>query len=72
MLTSKDILLTVDYHDENLVVRRLDGPTGEERLLKIPTSATGIRRIVQQAQADLPYDGRVIWIMESTTGWGPG
>jgi hypothetical protein len=34
MLTNKDIMLTVDYHDENLVVRRLCGTTGEEQVLK--------------------------------------
>ena len=69
MLTSKDIMLTVDYHDENLVIRRLDGQTGEERLFKMPTTSAGINQVIDQARAELPENGRVIWIMESTTGW---
>lgn len=69
MLTNKDIMLTVDYHDENLVIRRLDGATGEERVVKEPTCAEAIRRVVTQAKKDLEPGGHIIWIMESTTGW---
>jgi transposase len=69
MLTNKDIMLTVDYHDENLVIRRLDGATGEERILKEPTSTEALRRVVEQAKKDLEPGGQIIWIMESTTGW---
>lgn len=69
MLTNKDIMLTVDYHDENLVVRRLCGATGEEQLLKVPTEAGAIRRLLSQSRELIGPDGRVIWIMESTTGW---
>ncbi len=59
MLTNKDIMLTVDYHDENLVIRRLDGATGEERILKEPTSPEAIRRVVEQAKNELEAEGRV-------------
>ena len=69
MLTNKDIMLTVDYHDENLVIRRLDGATGEERVLQVPTTAPAIEKVIREAQAEVPESGRVIWIMESTTGW---
>jgi transposase len=69
MLTHKDIMLTVDYHDENLVIRRLDGATGEERILKEPTSPEAIRRVVEQAKKELEPEGQILWIMESTTGW---
>jgi transposase len=69
MLTNQDILLTVDYHDENLVIRRLDGATGEERVFKEATDAEAIRRMVDQAREELGPGGQIIWIMESTTGW---
>jgi len=44
--------------------------TGEERLIKRPTTARAIRRLVDDARAEAePSGGRVIWVMESTTGW---
>jgi len=70
MYQDKDIIMAVDYHDENLVARQLDTRTGEERLLKRPTTAANIRRLVDDARAQAePSGGRVIWVMESTTGW---
>ena len=66
----KDIVLAVDYHAENTEVRWLNGASGEERCLRIPTSRGGILRLVERAVGEAgQVGGRVIWIMESTTGW---
>jgi transposase len=70
MYDSKDIILTVDYHAENTEVRWLDCHSGEERRLNIPTTRIGILRLVEKAIAEASQaGGKVIWIMESTTGW---
>ena len=69
MYRRKDIILAVDYHAENTEVRWFNGYTGEERLLNIPTTRSGILRLMEQAIAEAAEaDGQVIWIMESTTG----
>lgn len=68
MYQNKDIILVVDYHDNNLVIRRFNCSTGEERLSKCPTSTENIVRVVADARADTD-GGKVIWVMESTTGW---
>jgi transposase len=66
----KDIILAVDYHAENTEVRWFNCCTGEERRLNIPTTRIGILRLVEKAIAEAAQvGGRVIWIMESTTGW---
>jgi transposase len=66
----KDIILAVDYHAENTEVRWFNCHTGEERCLNIPTTRGGILRLVNQAIGEaIPVGGKVIWIMESTTGW---
>lgn len=67
---SKDIVLTVDYHPNNMQVRWLNMVTGEERSFKRPTTADHILRVVVQAEVEaLATGGRVVWIMESTSGW---
>ncbi len=67
---SKDIILTVDYHDRACVVRRLDRATGREQVFaEIPTTAESLRRVVDRARRETGRGGRVIWIQESTTGW---
>jgi transposase len=66
---TQSIVLTVDYHDQNCVIRRLTSKTGEEPVLTVPTTATDIGRVVAQARAEVGRRGRVIWIQESTTGW---
>jgi hypothetical protein len=44
--------------------------TGEERRLNIPTTRAGILRLVENAVTEAGQaGGKVIWIMESTTGW---
>ena len=70
MYDRKDIILAVDYHAENTEVRWLNCHTGEERCLNIPTTRGGILRLVEKAVAEAgSAGGKVIWIMESTTGW---
>jgi transposase len=66
----KDIILAVDYHAENIEVRWLNCVSGQERSLRIPTTRGGILRLVEKAIAEAAASGgKVIWIMESTTGW---
>ena len=70
MYDHKDIMLAVDYHAENTEVRWLNCCTGEERCLKIRTTRSGLLRLVDKAVAEAAHvGGKVIWIMESTTGW---
>ena len=70
MYVREDIILAVDYHDENLVIRWFNGHTGEERLTKCRTTARNIRKIVSDSVCEAnEVGGKVIWIMESTTGW---
>ena len=62
--------MAVDYHDKNLTIRRFNCHTGEERILKRPTTAEHICRLIDTAVSEASQvGGRVIWIMESTTGW---
>ena len=70
MCERKDIILAVDYHAENTEVRWLNCATGEERCQKIPTTRGDILRLVERAVGEAGrVCGKVIWIMESTTGW---
>ena len=65
-----DIVLAVDYHDKNMTIRWFDCATGEEKILKRPTTEKAIGEVVGTAkqQAELS-GGRAVWVMESTTGW---
>lgn len=63
------ILLTVDYHDQNCVIRRLNARTGEEQVLSVPTTEGDLRQVVAQARAEVGRRGRIVWLQESTTGW---
>jgi transposase len=65
----KDIILVADYHAENIEFRWFNEATGEERTGKYPTTRAGILRQVEQAAGELEGGGRIVWIMESTTGW---
>ncbi len=70
MYNNNDIILVVDYHQKNLVIRRLNCHTGEERLFKCINSRAIIRKLIDEAVTEAAcVDGRAIWIMESTTGW---
>jgi len=63
------ILLCVDYHDQNCVIRRRAQATGDEQLISVPTTEGDLLQVVAQARAAAGRRGRVIWIQESTTGW---
>ena len=69
MNAGKDIILVADYHAENIEFRWFNTATGEERTGKYPTGRAGILRQVEQAAGELDRGGRIVWIMESTTGW---
>lgn len=69
-MSAKGIVLTVDYHPQNLQIRWLDRSTGEERCFRRPTTAAHIARVVEDAEAQASASGGpVVWIMESTSGW---
>ena len=65
----KDIILVADYHAENIEFRWFNQASGEERTGKYPTNRAGILRQVEQAAGEVAPGGRVVWVMESTTGW---
>jgi transposase len=65
----QDILLTVDYHDQNCTIRRRERATGHEELLTVPTTPEDLGRVVDQARRDAGRRGQVVWIQESTSGW---
>jgi transposase len=65
-----DIVLVVDYHLENLELRQLNQATGEERCFRSKNTSREILHLVQQAQVEADLRGaKVVWIMESTSGW---
>jgi transposase len=66
---TQDILLTVDYHDQNCVLRRRAAATGAEEVLTVPTTPEDLGRVVAQARRLAGPRGRVVWVQESTTGW---
>jgi len=66
---TQDILLTVDYHDQTCVIRRLAGRTAEETVESVPTTPGDLTGVVTRARAQAGRRGRVIWLQESTTGW---
>lgn len=65
----KDIVLVADYHSENIEFRWFNQATGEERTGKFATSRSGILGEVERSAQELEPGGRVVWVMESTTGW---
>jgi transposase len=67
---SKDIILTVDYHDENCVIRRRDEGSGDEEVWTVPTTAQALTEVADAAvKVARRRRGQVVWIQESTTGW---
>lgn len=69
MNQGKDIVLVNDYHAENIEFRWFNEANGEMCVGNYSTSQAGILRHLEQAERELPPGGRVVWIMESTTGW---
>jgi transposase len=66
----QDIVLSVDYHDENCVIRRFDAAHERERVVRVPTQPERLVALVSEARKEAAArGGRVVWIMESTTGW---
>jgi transposase len=63
------ILLTVDYHDENCVIRRRDLGRATEEVLTVPTTAGDVAAVIADARRRAGPRGRVVWLQESTTGW---
>ncbi|HWA19326.1 MAG TPA: IS110 family transposase [Devosia sp.] len=67
---NQNIILVVDYHDENCVIRTLDRATGEQTLAKVPTSPPTLSAVVERAAAEAAQRGsQLVWLQESTTGW---
>jgi len=67
---SKDIILTVDYHDENCVIRRRDERTEEEEVCTVATTPKNLLAVAEAAvKVVRRRGGQVVWIQESTTGW---
>lgn len=70
MYTENDIILAVDYHDKTITARWFNCNTGEERIVKMDTTQQQICQFIDTAVSEAAQvGGRVIWIMESTTGW---
>jgi len=70
MSNTEDIVLAVDYHDKNLVVRMYDLAVSQEQVIRAETTAAAIEALVKVAARRAgPRGGRVVWVMESTTGW---
>jgi transposase len=66
---NQGILLTVDYHDKNCVIRRRDLARGTEEVFSVPTTAGDLLQVVVDAKRRAGPRGKVVWLQESTTGW---
>jgi transposase len=70
VFTDQDIMLTVDYHDQNCVVRRRETVAGKGSVTRLPTDAAALGALMRgAARRAADRGGRAIWIQESTTGW---
>jgi transposase len=65
----QDIVLTVDYHDQNCVIRRRVLASGAEQVFAVPTAPQALEQVVTDATRLVGPGGRVRWVQESTTGW---
>lgn len=63
------ILLSVDYHDENCVIRRRDLGRGTEEVFSVPTTREDLLAALADARRRAGPRGKVVWVQESTTGW---
>jgi len=73
-MATKDIVIVCDYHSENMQFLTLNTGTGEERTFKLPTTSASVREVLDEAEKALlapgaEARGKIVWIMESTTGW---
>jgi transposase len=69
MSDRKDIILVADYHAQNIEYRCFNEASGEEHNGRFGTSAPAIVQRIEEATRMLSAGGKVVWIMESTTGW---
>jgi hypothetical protein len=60
-----DIILAVDYHDENTVIRQFDERSNVELVCTIPSMASAIVKFVQQARKQRSRGGQVVWIQKA-------
>jgi transposase len=65
----KDIILVADYHDENIAFRCFHEATGQEECLNRANERPAWLRLLAERQAAAGRGGRVVLVMESTTGW---
>jgi transposase len=67
---SKDITLTVDYHDRACVIRWFDHSAGSDQVFsEVPTTKEALNEMIEKACLAAGRKGGVTWIQESTTGW---
>lgn len=67
---NQDTILAVDYHDHQCVIRRLDGASGVQSVLKVATTPETLLKAAEEALGvAAAHGGRLVWIQESTTGW---
>jgi len=66
----QDIILVVDYHDENSVIRTVDRAAEVQTVRKVTTAEHTLNPVVDEAaKVSRERGGRLIWLQESTTGW---
>jgi len=69
-LHSANIVIVTDYHLNKTSFRWFDQSSGEERTFSRATAKATFERVLDDARAIAgPRGGKVVWIMESTTGW---
>ena len=67
---TKDITLTVDYHDRACVIRWYDHSTQKDQVFaEVLSTKKSLNEIVDRACLAAGREGHVVWIQESTTGW---
>ena len=67
---TKDITLSVDYHDRACVIRWYDHSTQKDQVFaEVLTTKKSLNDIVDRTRLATGREGHVVWIQESTTGW---
>ena len=67
---TKDITLTVDYHDHACVIRWYDHSTQKDQVFaEVLKAKKSLNEIVDALRLVASRQGHVVWIQESTTGW---
>lgn len=65
-----EVVVVVDYHKKNLEFRVHNRLTGKERTFNRETSRKTVLGVLEMVSQEAGgQGGRVVWIMESTTGW---